>query len=124
MEAYLEKRPQLKQSTKNNHNRRYSQILEYLNTNENIENITTDLLSDEKYINLIKTFIETKNLPSRSAYINTILFIVSPVKAQPEIHLIGTYNIWKKYFYEIDTLYRGNQIMQIKTEKQKKKWVD
>jgi len=124
MEQYLAKRPQLKESTKNNHNRRYSQILEYLNTIENIENITTDLLSDEKYINLIKTFIETKNLPSRSAYVNTILFIVSPVKAQPEIHLIGTYNIWKKYFYEIDTLYRGNQIKQIKTEKQKKKWVD
>lgn len=124
MEQYLAKRPHLKEGTKKNHKRRYNDILKYLQETENIENISADILSEQKYINSIKIFIERKNLPSRCSYINTLLFIISPTKGQPENNLIETYDIWKKYFYEIDSLYRNNQVKQIKTEKQKDKWVE
>ena len=102
METYLAKRPHLKEGTKKGHIRRYNQILEHLKKTEDIESIDVNLLNGEKYINLIKSFIETKNLPSKCSYINTLLFIISPIKAQPENNLIETYSIWKKIYYEID----------------------
>jgi len=124
METYLAKRPHLKEGTKKGHIRRYNQILEHLKKTEDIESIDVNLLNGEKYINLIKSFIETKNLPSKCSYINTLLFIISPIKAQPENNLIETYSIWKKIYYEIDALYRENQVKQIKTKNQKMKWVE
>ena len=123
MESYLAKRPHLKESTKNNHKRKYNQILKHLQETLDIEYINVELLNTDKYINLIKEFINKKNLPSRTAYINTLLLIISPIKAQPEPSLIETYDIWKQYYYELDSLYRNSQVKQIKTESQKERWV-
>lgn len=123
MEAYLAKRPNLKESTKNNHKRKYNDLLKHLQETEDIDYINVELLNTDKYINLIKEFINRKNLPSRTAYINTLLLMISPIKAQPEPSLIETYDIWKDYYYELDALYRNNQVKQIKSESQKEKWV-
>lgn len=124
MEQYLIQRPQLKDNTKKAHEKRYNDMLNYLKENNDIEKINVDVLNNKKYSDLIKQYIDAKSLPSRCPYISTIQLIISPIKAKPENKNIELYEIWKKYFYETDNQYRSKQASQIKTEKQKKKWLE
>jgi len=124
MQAYLAKRPQLKDNTKKAHEKRYNDMLNFIKQTEDIEKIDIDIINNKKYSDLIKQYINAKSLPSRCPYISTIQLIISPVKAKPDSKNIELYEIWKKYFYETDNKYRFKQASQIKTEKQKKKWVD
>ena len=124
MEAYLAKRPSLKEGTKKSHKKRYNDMLNYLKQTNNIEKIDIDIINNEIYSDLIKEYINTKSLPSRCPYISTIQFIISPIRGKPINKNIQLYEYWKKYFYETDNKYRGKQANQIKTDKQKKKWVE
>ena len=124
MEAYLAKRPQLKNNTKKAHEKRYNDMLNYLKETNDIEKIDVDILNNDVYSYLIKKYINSKSLPSRCPYISTIQLIISPIKGKPENKNLELYDYWKKYFYETDNQYRSKQASQIKTDKQKKKWVD
>jgi len=124
MEAYLAKRPSLKEGTKKSHKKRYNDMLNYLKQTNNIEKIDIDIINNEIYSDLIKEYIETKSLPSRCPYISTIQFIISPIRGKPVNKNIQLYEYWKKYFYDTDNKYRSKQANQIKTDKQKKKWLE
>ena len=124
MEAYLAKRPSLKEGTKKSHKKRYNDMLNYLKQTNNIEKIDIDIINNEIYSDLIKEYINTKSLPSRCPYISTIQFIISPIRGRPINKNINLYEYWKKYFYDTDNKYRSKQANQIKTDKQKKKWLE
>lgn len=124
MEQYLIQRPSLKEGTKKSHKKRYNDMLNYLKQTNNIEKIDIDIINNEIYSDLIKEYIETKSLPSRCPYIATIQFIISPIRGKPVNKNIQLYEYWKKYFYDTDNKYRSKQASQIKTDKQKKKWVE
>ena len=54
MEAYLAKRPSLKEGTKKSHKKRYNDMLNYLKQTNNIEKIDIDVINNEIYSDLIK----------------------------------------------------------------------
>lgn len=124
MELYLAKRPYIKENTKKAHIKRYNNLLKFLQLyNNNLDGIFPYMLLQNKYIGLIMKYINSKNLPSRCCVVSTILIIISPQKARPELKVQNTYDFWKEIYFKIDNEYRGNKNKQLKTDKQKDKWV-
>jgi len=124
MELYLAKRPYIKEGTKKAHIKRYNDLLKYLQCfNNNLDGIFPYMLLQNKYIGLIMKYINSKNLPSRCCVVSTILIIISPQKNRPELKFQNTYDFWKETYFKIDNEYRGNKNKQLKTDKQKNKWV-
>jgi len=123
MNRYLVLRKGLKDKTINAHRSRYNKMVKFVKERNcllnEVHNVHFNII---EFNNLIKEFLLTINLPSRTSYISTIMCILAPISKEPKPNFRLFWEYWKDYYYIVEHDYRGKD--QTKSIKQRLHWMD